>query len=87
MTDKELLYIKTIVDEGRISKAAKKLHVTQPSLSHCVQHAEEVLDTRLFTRSPSGLTLTYAGEKYYRFAPQVLHLYDVCGSKSPRSMS
>ncbi|MCI7704539.1 MAG: LysR family transcriptional regulator [Clostridiales bacterium] len=76
MTDKELLYIKTIVDEGSISKAARKLYVTQPSLSHCVQHAEEVLDTRLFIRSPSGLTLTYAGEKYYRFATQVLHLYN-----------
>ena len=76
MTDKELLYIKTIVDEGSISKAAKKLYVTQPSLSHSLQHAEETLDTKLFVRSPSGLTLTYAGEKYYRFATQVLHLYN-----------
>lgn len=76
MTDKELLYIKTIVDEGSISKAAKKLYVTQPSLSHSLQHAEEALDTKLFIRSPGGLTLTYAGEKYYRFATQVLHLYN-----------
>ena len=76
MTDKELLYIKTIVDEGSISKAARKLYVTQPSLSHSLQHAEETLDTKLFVRSPSGLTLTYAGEKYYRFATQVLHLYN-----------
>ena len=76
MTDKELLYIKTIVDEGSISKAAKKLYVTQPSLSHSLQHAEETLDTKLFVRNASGLTLTYAGEKYYRFATQVLHLYN-----------
>ena len=76
MTDKELLYIKTIVDEGSLSRAAKKLYVTQPSLSHSLQHAEEALDTKLFVRSPTGLTLTYAGEKYYRFATQVLHLYN-----------
>jgi len=76
MTDKELLYIKTIVDEGSISKAAKKLYVTQPSLSHCLMHAEEALNTKLFLRNPSGLTLTYAGEKYYRFATQVLHLFN-----------
>ena len=76
MTDKELLYIKTIADEGSISKAAKKLYVTQPALSHCLQHTEETLDTQLFVRSSGGLTLTYAGEKYYRFATQVLHLYN-----------
>lgn len=76
MTDKELLYIKTIADEGSISKASKKLYMTQPSLSHCLQHVEEVLNTQLFVRSPFGLTLTYAGEKYYRFATQVLNLYN-----------
>ncbi len=76
MTDKELLYIKAIADEGSISKAAKKLYMTQPSLSHCLQHVEDVLQVKLFRRSPSGIQLTYAGEKYYRFATQVLHLYN-----------
>ena len=75
MTEKELLYIKTIADEGSISRAAKKLYVTQPALSHCLQHTEETLDTQLFVRGSGGLTLTYAGEKYYRFAAQVLNLY------------
>jgi len=76
VTDKELLYIKTIVDEGSISKAAKELCMTQLSLSHSLQHVEESLGTKLFVRGTAGLTLTYAGEKYYRFATQVLHLYN-----------
>ena len=40
MTDKELLYIKTIAEEGNISVAAKKLFMTQPALSHCLRSLE-----------------------------------------------
>ena len=66
MTTRELLYIKTIADEGSMTRAAQKLFVTQPSLSHCVMNIEQQLGTRLFTRASGGLVLTYAGEKYYR---------------------
>ena len=37
MTDKELLYIKTIAEEHNITKAAEKLHVAQPSLTQCIK--------------------------------------------------
>ena len=50
MTTRELLYIKTIADEGSMTRAAQKLFVTQPSLSHCVMNIEQQLGTRLFTR-------------------------------------
>lgn len=43
MTERELIYVKTIADEGSISKAAQKLYLSQPSLSHCVQRIEESL--------------------------------------------
>lgn len=76
MTKKELLYIKTIADEGSISKAAKKLYITQPSLSHCVQRIEEKLGTKLFVRSAGGLLLTYAGKRYYSVAIEILRLYN-----------
>ena len=63
MTTRELLYIKTIADEKSMTRAAQKLFVTQPSLSHCVMTLEQQLGTRLFTRTAGGLVLTYAGEK------------------------
>lgn len=75
MTTRELLYIKTIADEGSMTRAAQKLFVTQPSLSHCVMNIEQQLGTRLFTRTSGGLMLTYAGEKYYRMACEVLRVY------------
>ena len=75
MTSRELLYIKTIADEKSVTRAAQKLYLTQPSLSHCVSSIERQLGTRLFTRTSSGLVLTYAGEKYYRMACEVLRIY------------
>jgi len=75
MTSRELLYVKTIADEKSITKAAQKLYLTQPSLSHCVASIEKQLGTRLFRRTSSGLVLTYAGEKYYRMACEVLRVY------------
>lgn len=75
MTSRELLYIKTIADERSITKAAQKLYLTQPSLSHCVTNIEHQLGTKLFRRTSAGLQLTYAGERYYRMASEVLRVY------------
>lgn len=75
MTSRELLYVKTIADEKSITRAAQKLYLTQPSLSHCVTSIENQLGTRLFRRTSGGLVLTYAGEKYYRMACEVLRVY------------
>ena len=75
MTSRELLYVKTIADERSITRAAQKLYLTQPSLSHCVTNIEKQLGTRLFRRTSSGLVLTYAGERYYRMACEVLRVY------------
>lgn len=76
MTQKELLYIKTIAEEKSISKAARLLFIAQPSLSQFLQKIEEDLGTPLFNRLSNGLTLTYAGERYYSMATQILKIYE-----------
>lgn len=76
MTDKELLYIKTIAEEGNISAAAKKLFMTQPALSHCLSSLEKEMGTPLFVRTPKGLNMTYAGECYYAMAIDILDIYN-----------
>lgn len=76
MTKRELLYIKTITEEGSISKAAQKLFLTQPSLSKCVQKIETNLGTALFKRTSNGLIPTFAGERYYQIADQILKIYN-----------
>lgn len=76
VTDKELLYIKTIAEEGNISVAAKKLFMTQPALSHCLRSLEREMGMPLFDRTSNGLTMTYAGQCYYEMAVSVLGIYN-----------
>ena len=75
MNDKELLYIKTIADTQSTSKAAEELFIAQPSLSQALQRIERELGTHLFIREPRGMKLTYAGEKYYLMAKEILDIY------------
>lgn len=75
MTERELLYVKTIADERSISKAARALFMTQPSLSSCLQKLESQLGTPLFKRTTSGLLLTFAGERYYQMATDIMKIY------------
>lgn len=75
MTERELLYVKTVADEKSLSKAAHKLFLTQPSLSVCIQKIEKKLGVNLFKRTSSGLLLTFAGERYYQIASDILKIY------------
>lgn len=76
MNQKDLIYIKTIVDAGGITPAAKRLFVSQPSLSQSLKRIEEALGTPIFKRTPRGLVLTDVGMQYYRMAQNVLKVYD-----------
>ena len=49
--------------------------MTQPSLSSCVRKIEASLGTRLFQRTSTGLVLTFAGERYYMVAQDILKIY------------
>lgn len=75
MTDRELLYIKTIAEEKNITKAAGKLHVAQPSLTQYVQRIEKSLDGPLFYRTKRGLFLTDIGRLYYDAACRILDIW------------
>jgi DNA-binding transcriptional LysR family regulator len=71
-----LRYILTAAEEGNISKAAQKLRISQPSLSHCILRQERALGVTLFDRTRQPLRLTYAGEKYAAAARQILTIRD-----------
>ena len=76
MTDRELLYIKTIAEEHNITHAAQKLCVAQPSLTQSLQRIERSLNCSLFHRQKNGFFLTPEGELYYETACQMLSLWD-----------
>ena len=72
MTFQQLKYFIEIVNCGSISKAAKSLFITQPSLSSAVKDLETEVGIELFTRTPKGITLTTDGIEFLGYARQVL---------------
>ena len=55
-----------------ITKAAKELFVTQPSISNAIKALEEEFGVNLFFRNNNKLTLTPEGELFYRSAEELL---------------
>lgn len=70
----QLEYVMAIIEEKSISKAAKKLYISQPSLSQYIIRLEERLGVKLFDRTGKLLSLTFAGEKYVETAKIMLDL-------------
>jgi DNA-binding transcriptional LysR family regulator len=59
-------------EEGSFSGAARRLHLSQQSLSRTVAQLERRLGVRLFERTPRELTLTAAGEALLPAAQRTL---------------
>ncbi|WP_052447306.1 LysR family transcriptional regulator [Clostridium polynesiense] len=74
MNLKEQLYVCTLAEEGSMSKAAKKLFISQPALSLYINNLEKLLGAKLFLRKGNFYTLTYIGEKYAAKAKEMLVL-------------
>ncbi len=72
MNIKHAKYMITVLQEGSITAAAKKLYVSQPSLSQMIKLVESNLGAPLFNRSTDPITLTYAGQKYIEAAKKIL---------------
>lgn len=71
---KQLQYFVAIAEEGQITAAAERLHVSQPPLSYELAKLEEELGTKLALRNSRGVALTDAGELLYKRALQILDM-------------
>lgn len=64
-------YIEEIVKCRSLSKAAKNLYITQPSLSVSIQKLESELGFQILDRSSHGVLLTKKGEEFLRIASEI----------------
>lgn len=67
-------YFLAIASEKSISKAADRLHISQPYLSQYVIHLEKIFGLRLLDRSKSPLELTAAGKVYVNYLEDITQL-------------
>ncbi|MBE6955201.1 MAG: LysR family transcriptional regulator [Ruminococcaceae bacterium] len=72
MNLKQAKYIKTIAECRSITEAARKLYVSQPSLSKMLLQIEADIGLTLFDRSVSPFTITFAGEQYLAAAEKII---------------
>src|SRR3954452_1229355 len=71
MDPRRLLTFRTVAHERSFSRAAKKLSLSQPSVSHQVALLETETGVRLLDRGRGGLRLTRAGEVLLEHADHV----------------
>ncbi|MGH9746052.1 MAG: LysR family transcriptional regulator [Candidatus Acidiferrales bacterium] len=73
---RHLKVVAAIAEEGSVTRAGTRLHLTQSALSHQLRDAEEQLGRPLFERRNRKMTLTAAGERLLRSARAVMNELD-----------
>lgn len=76
MDIRDMRYFYTIVEEGNISNASKRLNIAQPALSRQMKQLESTLGTQLFERGSRRIRLTEAGQLLRARVEQILGLVD-----------
>ncbi len=69
-----LRYFWNVAKEGSVSRAAAKLHVSQPSISEQVRELESALGEKLFRREGRNNKLTEAGQVVFGFSEEIFAL-------------
>ncbi len=76
MTFRQLESFLAVAREGSFSRAAVRIHLSQPTLSEHIHELEREVGARLFHRSGRRVTLTEAGRV---FAPHAAHIVAAAG--------
>ncbi len=71
MTSQQVQYIIALAEEGNFSSAARRLFVTQPSISQLIKNMEKQVGAPLFDRSSYPIQLTLIGQAYYDAAKKI----------------
>ena len=70
-----------LVTEGNFSRAAKKMHLSQPSLTKHIANMEAILGMTVVRREKTGVVLTPEGKIVFDLAARILKLRDEAGGK------
>ena len=72
MTLQQLKYVIEVAKAKSISEAAKKLFISQPSLTNAIKELEKEMNITIFLRTNKGILISKEGEIFLGYARQVL---------------
>ncbi len=81
MTLNQLKYAIAISKENSLNDAAKKLFISQPSLTGAMHALEDEIGFDIFIRSKTGIALTVKGAEFIGYAKSVVEQYDILDAK------
>lgn len=81
MTLIQLKYAIAIAEGNSFNEAAKKLFISQPSLSAAIHSLEKEIGFEIFRRSQTGITVTPDGKEFIGYARQVVEQYDLLDAR------
>ena len=72
MTLQQLRYIVTVAETGNITEAAKRLFISQPSLTNAIRELEKEMQITIFNRTNRGVSISNEGDVFLSYARQIL---------------
>lgn len=81
MTLLQLKYVVEVAKTGNITEAAKRLYLSQPSLTNAIRELEKEMQITIFCRTNRGVTVTNEGDLFLSYARQVLEQTDLLTEK------
>lgn len=72
MTLQQLKYVVTVAETGNITEAAKRLFISQPSLTNAIKELEMEMQLTIFNRTNKGVLISNEGDLFLSYARQVL---------------
>lgn len=81
VTMQQLETLLNLVMEGSFSRAAKKMHLSQPSLSKHIANMEAMTGMKVVRREKNGVILTPEGKVIFDLARRILRLREEAGER------
>ncbi|CAH1195366.1 hypothetical protein PAECIP111893_00680 [Paenibacillus plantiphilus] len=81
MTLQQLRYVIEVAARGSMNEAAKRLFISQPSLSNAIRELEEEIGVTIFERTNKGILLSKEGAEFLGYARQVIEQAELLESR------